>query len=77
MNKNDLRDKNDCEIAFFNDDTIRVTYRPKGKYIFKHEQYSGENSLIDRFFIIHIDDNGEEIERWNALSSTVTFIKWA
>jgi hypothetical protein len=74
-----LTDFNGKEIKSFNNDEVQVAYipNPHCKFILQHEKYYGEYECYDKVFILHLDENNREIERWNALSSTITFIRWA
>ena len=74
-----LKEFNGKEIKSFNDDEAQVTYRPNPncKFILQHEEYYGEYSCYDKFFILHLDENNNEIERWSASSPVISFIRWA
>jgi hypothetical protein len=74
-----LKEYDKSEIAFFNNDNAQVSYKPLDgcKFTLWWEVYDGEYNGVDKFFIVHTDKDGKEIERWNAMSDSVTYIKWA
>ena len=74
-----LKEFNGKEIESFNNDEAEVTYTPDTncKFVLQYEEYCGEYSHYDKFFILHLDDDNNEIERWNALSPVISFIRWA
>jgi len=69
---------NQREIAYFNNDDAQVSHVPNPgcKFILQHEESAGMYCNIDHIFIIHIDQQENEIERWDAFSPSVSFIKW-
>lgn len=74
-----LKEFDGKEIKSFNNDEVQVSYTPNQncKFILQHETYYGEYSCYDKFFILHLDENNNEIERWNASSPIISFIRWA
>lgn len=74
----DLKSLHGKKIDYFGDDVNMVSKypSPKGVFIFSYETHKGEHSEIDKFYIIHEDKNGNEVERFDATAKSVTKIKW-
>lgn len=66
------------EIKSFNNDDAQVSFFPKEncKFILQVEQHNGQLDIVHKVYILHIDENGNEIERWDAMSPSVTRIIW-
>ena len=66
------------EIERFNNDNACVSFHPKEncKFILQIEKFNGQLDIFHKVYILHIDENGKEIERWDAMSTSVTNIKW-
>lgn len=66
------------EIEFFNNDNAGVSFLPKEncKFILQVEVLNGQLDIFHKVYILHINENGDEIERWNAISPSVTSIIW-
>lgn len=73
-----LKDYNGREIKYFNDDNAQISYFPNGncKFILQIESHSDEYEVVNKIFILHLDRIGNEIERWDALSPSITRIAW-
>ena len=75
----DLKEMNGRKIEYFANDEAQIGYHPKKgcKYVFKYEQVKGRMDFTDLFYILHIDENGNELERFDYLSKAVSHVRWA
>lgn len=66
------------EVEGFNNDNEQVSYRPakNEKFILQVEILNGQFAIFHKVYILHIDKNGNEIGRFDAMSTSVTSIIW-
>ncbi len=79
MNLLNMKDYDGWEIDHFNNDEACITTSPNKdcKFILHHEIYRGEYSEVDKFYILHLDINGIELNRFDAMGKTVNSIFWS
>ena len=79
MNKiKTLKEHDGDEIEFYCDDKNCISINPpKGhKFLLQLEHFTREYVQIEKIYIVHIDFNGNEISRVDALSEPVSSIYW-
>lgn len=80
MDKHSLKNNIGREINHFNNDDAGVTtaaWRDKGhKLIFAYEKIAGEYGHVDKYYIVHLDEKGKEMVRYDFMSPSVTSVYW-